>query len=114
MAMLVTLEQAKAHLRVDTDAGDGDLELKIKAASRAVLRYLKNGADPFTDSAGEPYEDTDGVALNIPEDVQDATLMMLGYLDRTRDSDPEKAFEMGCLPRPVMALLYPLRDPALR
>lgn len=112
--MLVTLQQVKDHLRIDNDAGDSDLLLKTRAASRAVLNYLKDGSESFTDSAGDPIEDSNGDAIGIPEDVQDATLMMVGYLNNVRDSDPDRAFEMGYLPKPVMALLYSRRDPALR
>lgn len=113
MAMLVSLEQARTHLRIDTSDGDTDLTLKIKGASRAVLEYIKNGADPFTDSTGEPYEDSNGVALGIPEDVQSATLFLLGYLDRNRASDKDGGFDRGWLPDPVTALLCPYRTPSL-
>lgn len=113
MTMLVSLEQARAHLRADTTDGNLDLELKIKGASAAVLRYISNGADSFTDSAGDVFEDSNGVALDIPEDVQSATLFLIGYLDRNRDGDEDKAFERGYLPAPVTALLYPYRDPSL-
>lgn len=113
MAMLVSLENARNHLRIDTTDGDADLLLKVKAASRAVLNYISNGADTFTDSTGEPYEDSNGVALDVPEDVQSATLFLIGYLDRQRDSDADKEFERGYLPAPVCALLTFYRDPSL-
>lgn len=113
MALLVSLEDARAHLRIDTNDGDADLELKVKAASRAVLNYISNGADPFTDSTGEPYEDSNGVSMDIPEDVQSATLFLVGYLDRNRDSDPDQAFDRGYLPAPVCALLVHYRDPSM-
>ena len=115
MVMLVNLDQAKDHLRIDNDAGDNDLILKIKGASRAVMRYLKSeGVESFTDSAGDVFEDTSGVAMDVPEDVQSATLLLLGYLNRDRDADGDKAYSMGYLPAAVTALLYSLRDPALR
>ena len=44
---LVSIDQAKAHLRIDTDtfipsdAADADLLLKIAAAEDIVLNYLK-------------------------------------------------------------------------
>lgn len=53
---LLTLEQARLHLRIDdTDSdGDLDLELKIKAASAAVLQYLGAYAvDNILDSDGQ-------------------------------------------------------------
>lgn len=114
MVMLVTLQQAKDHLRVDTDDGDSDLSLKIEAASGAVLNYIRSGADIFLDSTGEPALDSNGGAIGIPREVQQATLLLLGYFYRDRDADSEKAYEMGYLPRPVTALLYPHRDPVVR
>lgn len=112
MNLLVTLEEAKRHLRIDTDADDLDLTLKLYAASAAVLTYLKSGADAFTDSAGDVIEDSAG-PVGVPFQVQAATLLMTGYLYKNRDEDADKAFQPGYLPAPVTALLYPLRDPSL-
>lgn len=109
---IVTLDQAKDHLRIDTDAGDNDLSLKISAASAAVYAYLKNGTDLFTDSAGALIVDSAGVP-DVPFQVKAACLLMLGYLYKDRDEDADGAYEQGYLPKPVTALLYPLRDPAL-
>lgn len=114
MVMLVGLQQAKDHLRVDTADEDNDLTLKIHAASAAVLNYIRNGADIFTDSTGEPIVDSNEAPLGIPYEVQAATLLMVGYLYKDRDSDEEKAYEMGYLPKPVTALLYVHRVPSLR
>lgn len=114
MVMLVSLTQAREHLRVDSTDEDNDLTLKIHAASGAVLNYIRNGADVFTDSSGEPILDSNGSPIGIPFEIQAATLLMLGYLYRDRDGDPDKAYEMGYLPRPVTALLYPYRVPSLR
>jgi hypothetical protein len=41
MARLVTLAQAKLHLRVDGDDQNADIDLKLVQASDMVLRYLK-------------------------------------------------------------------------
>lgn len=105
--MFVTLDQANQHLRIDDDADDSDVTLKVHAASGAVRNYLKSSADV--------YFDTDGAVIpsKVPFEVQAATLLMLGYLYKQRDEDSGHEFEEGKLPRPVTALLYPLRDPAL-
>lgn len=114
MTLLVSLQQAKDHLRIDTDDGDNDLTLKIHAASAAVLNYIRNGADEFTDSSGEAIVNSNDEPQGIPYEVQAATLLMLGYLNKDRDGDPDKAYEHGYLPKPVMSLLYPHRTPSLR
>ena len=111
--MLVSLEQARDHLRSDSVDDSLDLELKIQAASAAVLAYLKSGADAFLDTAGEVIVDSAGDPVGVPFQVKAAVLLMVGYLYRQRDEDEGEEFEQGYLPRPVTALLYPLRTPAL-
>lgn len=112
--MLVTLAQAKEHLRIVHASDDADLIGKIHAASAAVLTYLKEGAASFLDSSGQVEVDSSGEPVGVPYNVQIATLIMVGYLNKDRDEDPAHAYEMGYLPKPVTALLYPLRDPACR
>lgn len=107
MTMLVTLAEASAHLRRDTTDDDADLILKIHGASGAVLSYLGAGADKFKNEAGEIVD-----AL-VPFEVKAAVLLQLGYLYRDRDNDKNHEYEQGYLPRPVTALLYPHRSPAL-
>lgn len=111
--MLVSLLQAKNHLRVDNDDEDSDIELKIHAASEAVVGYLKDAANEFLDTNGEPEMDSSETPVGVPFKVKAATLLMLGYLYRDRDGDPDKAYETGYLPKPVTALLYSLRKPAM-
>lgn len=112
--MLVTLQQARDQLRIDDiSADDADLTLKIEAASRAVVRYLKSAADSFLDTAGDPFLDSAGDVLYVPADVKLAVLVLTGYLYKNRDSDEEEAFDRGYLPKPVTGLLYDLRLPSL-
>lgn len=122
--MYVTLERAKAHLNMDHDEDDNLIGLYITAASRAVKNYLKSGS-PFKietdsdgndvlDSSGDPvYERDSSGAKIIAEEVQAATLLLIGHLYKDRDENPDGAFEAGYLPKPVTALLYAIRDPAL-
>lgn len=123
MLQYVTLQQAKDHLRVDHDAEDNDIELKIVAASSAVKSYLKSASpyEPLRDSNDTPLLDSND--LPIPEEdsngdpilrweVRAAVLILLGILYRDRDGQEMKDWAPGYLPAPVTALLYPLRDPA--
>lgn len=111
MTMLITLAQAQAHLRVDSDADVADLTLKIHAASAVVLNYLKSGVERLFDSSGALPTDSAGIP-DIPYEVYAATCLMLGYLYKQRDESTD--FQMGFVPPAVTALLYPLRDPVIR
>lgn len=127
--MLVTLQEASEHLRRDTDDDDQDLTLKIHAASAAVLNYLKRESlayEPERDEAGNVVRDEDGFPVPALDDdgkptvrfeVRAAVLLMLGELYKNREGEQggeiPTQWGYGYLPRPVVALLYPLRDPAL-
>lgn len=116
MTMLVSLAAAKKQVRVDHDEEDGHIELLTLAASAAVLDYLKDGAT-FLDSDGAVEQDSNGEPQGVPYQVQAATLLMLGDLYMNREpvggDKVDGQFGYGYLPRAVVALLYPLRDPAL-
>lgn len=121
--MYVTLARAKQHLNMDHDLDDPLIEVYVQAASGAVKNYLKSASpyeierdsndDPILDSSGDPLYvvDSSGDKL-ISYPVQAAVLLMVGFLYKDRDENPDSAFDRGYLPRPVTALLYPLRDPA--
>ena len=94
---LVTLDEAKARLRIDGTAMDADIELAVAGASAAVLRYLKR----------EPYTDGDAV----PADVKNAVMLLAGTFVRDPDGAEAQQWQQGYLPNAVTALLYPLRDP---
>jgi hypothetical protein len=111
---LVSRAQARAQIQSDTTDDDTHVELLISAASRAVMNYCNTNIDDFTDSAGEPYAvDTAGDPLNIPEDIQLATLYLVAWFYRNRDSDPDKEMPAGWLPAPCISLLSHYHDPAL-
>ncbi|WP_349573121.1 head-tail connector protein [Azotobacter salinestris] len=122
--MYVTLERAKAHLNMDHDEDDILITAYTKAASGAVKNYLKSASpyeverdsndDPVLDSNGDPeyVRDSSGDKV-IRSEVEAAVLLMVGHLYKDRDENAEGAFDQGYLPKPVTALLYPLRDPAL-
>ncbi|QQE90481.1 head-tail connector protein [Azotobacter chroococcum] len=122
--MYATLERAKAHLNMDHDEDDQLITAYIKAASGAVKNYLKSASpyeverdsndDPVLDSNGAPeyVRDSSGDKV-IRFEVEAAVLLMVGHLYKDRDENADSAFEQSYLPKPVTALLYPLRDPAL-
>lgn len=120
MTNLVTLAEAKLHLRVDHDLDDNDIELKIAAASNAVLNYLGEAAEEFVDSSGELIMTTDSPPVDlVPRVVKQATLLLLGDFYKNREpktEDPVIGVEYGFghLPRTVIALLYHYRTPTLR
>lgn len=120
----VSLQRAKDHLAMDHDEDDSLISAYITAASSAVRNYLKS-ASPFElvrdengavilDSNGDPEFEIDSHGARVPRlEVQQATLILIGYFYRDRDGNSDGAYQHGYLPMPVTALLYPLRDPAV-
>lgn len=122
--MYVTLARAKQHLNMDHSEDDTLIEVYVQAASGAVKNYLKSASpyeverdsndDPILDSSGDPIYVVDSAGDKlISYPVQAAVLLMVGFLYKDRDENPDQAFQQGYLPKPVTALLYPLRKPAL-
>lgn len=109
MTALVSVAQAKARLLFDHDYDDADFELMIAGASAAVLTYLKLERDAYADSSGNIPEDSNGDPIGVPEEVQNATLILVGIMKRDPSGAQMKDWEYGYLPMPVTALLYPLR-----
>lgn len=111
MAALVTLDEVKVGLRVDSSDDDALLELLIGAASESVINYLKDQAAELFDldaAIGNSPQDAD-----VPDVIKNATIYLTGVYYRNKDGDADKNFEPGYLPAPVISMLYPLRDPAL-
>lgn len=107
---LITIDQAKAHLRIDTDslipfdAAGADLLLKMAQAESIVLDYLKV---PVT--SPEYWNST-----TVPPLVQAAILLQLGELYRFRGDDVEApAHTLGDLSPVITNILRRYRDPAL-
>ena len=120
MVQLVTLTQAKNHLRRDTDDGDADLLIQIKAASLAVINYIADHS--FLNSSGEPDYDSAGDPLGVPEPIQQAVLILIGNLDSDRIgnefTNPKASSDLLrtgniILPRTVHFLLDPYRSPVM-
>lgn len=102
--MLVTLEQAKQHLRVDTDDLDDDILFKLNQVSFLCVDFVKHEHGQYEDSAGQP--------LNVPPYLEAACLVWLGILFRYRDSDTHKGAPLGEIPREVSNILWPYRRPS--
>jgi len=122
--MYVTLEQAKRQLEMDHDDSDSLITGYVNAASKAVKNYLKSASpfeierdahyNPVLDSSGDPIYVTDSQGdMVVAAEVQQATLLLVGYFYKDRDNNADGAYEKGYLPKPVTALLYPLRTPTL-
>lgn len=107
MIELVTLEEAKMHLRIDDDYGDSDLTLKIQGGSAAILSYIQGSRQLVVDGSGNLI---DGELLTR---VQTALLVLLGYLDRNRGGEEEEKLKQGELPFSVSMLIYDLRKPTI-
>lgn len=110
MVALVSLDRVKEALHVDSADDDALLDAYIAAASAAVINYLKGQAEVLLDldSSGDLPS-----GAEVPPEIEMATIILVGHFYREPDGNPDQAFEQGYLPKPVTALLYPLRDPAL-
>ena len=112
MTLLVSLEDAKRHLRVTGDDDDTSITLLAQAASAAVLGYIGIEQD-FLDTFGEPDYETVDDPTGVPEDVQAATLILVGVLYKDRDGGNEAGWSDGDLPLVVRSLLRPYWTPAV-
>ncbi len=111
MASLITLDVAKAHLRVDHTDDDADITRKIEQASEIVLDYIKRrGPRPTTAEPTPPDWDTDTVPPGIAAAVE---LMLEELYDDRAAGDASNEVAMGYLPVKVTAILHRYRDPAL-
>lgn len=79
---IVTLQQAKDHLRITTTDSDADLTLKLAHAEALVLEYCNTTA--WWRALTPAWVD----GTTTPPVVVAAILMQLGELDRFRGDDP--------------------------
>lgn len=100
MAELVTLAEARNHLRLDTGtADDAWLAVFVPAISEAVLNWLKDewrayvpeldsAGDPILDTAGDPIPEVDSDGEFTPKwSVKAAVLLELGNAYRNREGE---------------------------
>lgn len=115
---LITTDQALLQIRGGDEVDEDELQEMVDAASAMVINYLKSASPylPELDSSGEPVLDSSDEVVyttDVRPEVQHATKMLVGYLWRNRDENADEEFDRGYLPKPVTAILYPLRHPAL-
>jgi len=108
MIAFVTLEEVKAHLRVDDSEADDDLQQKIYSASAAILDYVQSSRDVLVDDDGEVITGT-----NELDRVKMATLLLVGVWDRVRNGEEETVYHQGYLPFTVTTIIYSLRKPTI-
>ena len=129
---LVTIEQARAHLRLDADSSGGAdddwLAIFIPAISEAVSLWLKDEARlyvPLVDSSGDVVFDSSGEPvpdepLSVRPVVKAAVLIELSSAYRFREGEgtdnvvtPEAGYGY-VLNKASTALLAPLRKSTVR
>lgn len=104
MTMLITVDQAKLHLRIGADETEHDetLEEIVPDASEIILDYLKL---PSTE-----WQTTDGEPDDVPGPVRSATKLAVSALFENPEQLPDGP---QVLSQAVKDLLHRYRDPAL-
>lgn len=122
---LITLQQAKEHLRVTWDDEDTQILEFIEVASNAIQIYMKSSMNAYLLTNGEAPPILNGssevVDYDVPPVMKGACKIYVGELFKNREGQQDGEIGgvlgiphgYGYLPRPVVALLFPLRDPAL-
>jgi hypothetical protein len=115
MAVLITVAQADAHLRLDLEDDDDrlpDLELKMLQAESIVMDYLKADADVLEGSP--PAYSTSSPPIWTDRDVAVIQAAILLVLSAIYDDEIERTLGDYLAPDGVIArLLARLRDPTL-
>ena len=88
---MVTLEELKAHLRIETDEEDGYLQSLLRMAEAAAA-----------DFCGQPFPEA-------PESARLAVLLFASYHYTHRESDDTAAY--AAMKAAFQALLWPYRSP---
>jgi hypothetical protein len=109
MEDLVTLEQAKKHLRLSGSHEDDDLRMKLTQAQDIIIDYLDESRS--TEWAAEMDAWTEET---VPERVRGAILLQCAELVRFRGDDvDEPKRERGSLSPAIVAYLNRTRMPVI-
>ncbi len=92
MTALLTLEEIKAHLRVDHDADDDMLMDKVRQATAVLLAYIQGSRDKVIREDGELIP---GEALTR---MKGAAMRLTGMLYRNPDLAEREDLVQGELP----------------
>ena len=98
--ILTSLDNAKLHLHETDPAREPEITLYLQQASALILQYVGSQADPLWDET------------TAPDDVQAATLKLLGNLYEHRGDDANDKHDTAIW-EGVSVLLMRRRDPAL-
>lgn len=108
---IVSLAQAKQHLRITSSTEDADLALKLAQAHGLVLDYIARPSDADYLAEMEAWDDE-----SAPKAVQAAILRQFADLCRFRGNDDDASevrVDGNALSPRVKQLLKMYRDPAL-
>lgn len=92
MVGLITSDEAKRHLKVDSDDDDADVMAKALQAEAIIIDYIKKPDHEWT-------------AETVPYVIKAAMLLMLGQLYADREN--------ADITPPIKNLLHRSRDPAI-
>ncbi len=111
--ILVTLQQAKQHLRITSSDEDEDLERKLDHATAIVLDYIARSSDVDWTATIAAWDE-----ITAPMVVQAAILRVCANLYQFRGDDSDKDRDWsserdGYLAPDVTSLLRRYRDPVL-
>jgi uncharacterized phage protein (predicted DNA packaging) len=95
---VVTISEAKQHLRVDQDYDDELIKLYIDAAHDYIENLLNTGIPGLSDSPPEQ---------EAPAAIKSAALLIVSDLYLNREGASEKDIKENSA---VMRLLYPYRE----
>ena len=99
--MIISLEEAKTHLRIEHDEEDEYLTGLILQAQAAAEDYCR--------VSFEPYLNENGDEVDAPEPVRLALLLFVGFYYENRDIPDMTTYKATRMA--FDSLLYPYRDP---